>query len=330
LHIWLPIIDHFLRWSARAFSYLSGDHRLLNFLDSQRQHCQRAVDLELILSTLLVYASSGFFNGPADPNAVFFLVLIAFEMLSPDSLLSPNHLTGYAIRILGSCLYKLQDGEHIQEVINRNIAALVVNLIGQNNIQLAIDCAFFTSCASYCSHEICFQLSEVDVFGVMGSALISELVFQECGFDCLSAIYNCLVECPMKVAEVFENRNMNDVLMKAINEGKAKVKQIAINIVCFGITEGQSDSKVIEWARLFGLYEQIPLFIELGLRDIVPYVLAAANRIIIALTINPQESDAARAEMVNDDVIEALTSFIESPCHPRAQEYAQAYLAWGE
>jgi hypothetical protein len=134
----------------------------------------------------------------------------------------------------------------------------------------------------------------------------------------------------MKVSEAFESRIMCDVLMKGIDQGKAKGKQIAINIVSFGIVTAQSDSKVIEWAQGFQLYEQIRLFIELGIRDSIPYVLAAANRIINAFTIYPQEVDAARAEMVNDDAIEALIRFIESPGNPQAQEYAAVYLDWAQ
>jgi hypothetical protein len=328
LHLWLPVLDHFLRWSGSAFAYFSADHVLLNFLDSRRKHCDGAIDLEFIVSTLSVYASSPFFNGSSDPNSIFLLVRISLEILSPDYLLKPTHLTGYAIRILGCCLYKLQEGEHIREVINRNIAILIVNLITPDNLQLAVDCSFFVSLGSYCSKAICFQLSEADVFNVLSSALLSESVFQECGLNCLNTIYNCLVECPLKASEAFESRILHDVLMKAIDRGKAKVKQTAIEIVCFGIATAQSDSKVIEWARGFKLYEQIPLFIELGLRDTIPSVLTAANRIINALTINPQEVDTARTEMVNDDVIEALLTFLESPGNPQTQEYANFYLIW--
>jgi hypothetical protein len=87
LQLWLPVLDHFLRWSAPAFAYFSADHRL-------------------------------------------------------------------------------------REVINRNIAILVVNLITPDNLQLAMDCSFFISLGSYCSKGICFQLCEADVFNVLSSALL--------------------------------------------------------------------------------------------------------------------------------------------------------------
>jgi hypothetical protein len=116
------------------------------------------------------------------------------------------------------------------------------------------------------------------------------------------------------------------VLERAIEAGKAKVKQSAVDIVCFLNAHVWSDSKVLECAARFGLYEQIPLFIELGLRDTIPYVLAAAGRIITALGVNPQEVDDVKARMNTEDVVEALTSFLEAPGHPFAREYVQTYL----
>jgi hypothetical protein len=106
------------------------------------------------------------------------------------------------------------------------------------------------------------------------------------------------------------------------------VKQSAVNIVRLLIAHVRVDSKALECAGTFNLYEHISLFIELGLRATIPYVLTAASQIITALGVNAQENDAARAEMVTEDVIDALTSFLETPGHPLTREYAQTYLEW--
>jgi hypothetical protein len=217
----------------------------------------------------------------------------------------------------------------VEAIIARAIAILIINLIGPDNLQLSIDCAFFTALASFCSRGICLQLCEADAFNVVSTALLSsEALFNECGQECLSALYNCLVEWPLKTADALESAPFQEVLKRTIDAGKAKVKQSAVDIVCFLIANVRSDSKVIECAGKFNLYEHIPLFIELGLRDTIPYVLAAASKIITALAVNPQKVDAARAQMITEDVVDALTAFLENPGHPLAHEYAQTYLNW--
>jgi hypothetical protein len=174
-------------------------------------------------------------------------------------------------------------------------------------------------------------LCEADAFNVISKALLaSEVLFHERGLECLTALYNCLVECPLKVADALECAAFQEVLEGAINEGTARVKQTAIDIVCFLIANVRTDSKVIECASRFRLYEHIPLFIELGLRETIPYVLTAASRIIAALAVNPQEVGTARAEMVTDEAVEALTAFLDTCTHPRVHEYAQTYLEWAK
>lgn len=144
---------------------------------------------------LAAYASSAFFNGSSHPEVVFLLVRIALEILSPDCLLKPTRLTGYAIRILGCCSDKRQDGQHIEEIIAKNSAILIINLIRPDNLQLSVDCSMFTALASFCNRGICFQLCEADAFNVISSALLSsEERFNECGLEYLSALYNLLIE----------------------------------------------------------------------------------------------------------------------------------------
>jgi hypothetical protein len=254
-------------------------------------------------------------------------VEIALEILDPEILLKPTHLTGYAVRIIGCCLYKLQEGEHIGPIIERNIAILIVNLIGPDNPQLAVDCSFFASLATYCSNAICFQLCEADVFNVIGGALREGGIFHNCGLNCLNALYNCLVACPGKAADAFESEPLREILAQAIESGSAKVKQSALDIVSFLIATANLPN-VIDCAKRFDMFGQISLVIELGLTETIPHVLAAANRIIEALEIAPHHVEEARSEMVSKDVIDALTSVLESTAEPQVLEYARAYLAW--
>jgi hypothetical protein len=157
--------------------WLSVDRTLLTYLDVQRKQVRTAIDLEFIVMRLSAYASSAFFNGTSDPEAVFLLVRNALKILFPDCLLKPTRLTGYPIRILGRCLYKLQNGPHVDEIIAKNIAILIINLIGRDNLQFSPDCSTFSALASFCGRGICFQLCDADAFNVISSALLSSRTY---------------------------------------------------------------------------------------------------------------------------------------------------------
>jgi len=184
---WLPVINYFLKLNAVAFYYFASKHRLLQFLQIQLQDALLDIDFYVIVETLSVFASSQFFNPFSDPEAVYELVHISLSILSSQA---PN-LVSNAIKIMSSCLYKLPEGPHIDELIKQRISVIIMKFINSENLQLSFDCVLFLSLATYCSDSICVQLAECDIFIYLSAVLLcNEDFFQTCAFHSLSSIFN--------------------------------------------------------------------------------------------------------------------------------------------
>jgi hypothetical protein len=337
LHQWLPLVDHFLRSSASAFSHFAEDRRLLEFLEAELRAARRDLDTEVAVGTLSVFASSPFFEAKDDPEVVDELVRTALSILSPNFLVRATNLAGNAIRILGSCLSKQPSGAHIEDIVRRSISVVIGTLFGPENAQISVGCASFLSLATYCSDAICFQLAESGSLERMATALIAggPEFFRKCAEHCLRAVFNCLVACAEDAAwrrsavEAFNIGDLGRVLRIALDEGSAPVEQLAIDVVSLFICVVNPDH-VLRCARAFEMFERIPEVLDLGLAESVPNVLAAANRIIDVLARNPQSVDEVREVMAGAEVVGALDAFIESAEDGQVKEYAVAYHRWAQ
>jgi hypothetical protein len=95
--------------------------------------------------------------------------------------------------------------------------------------------------------------------------------------------------------------DVRSVLKRALDDGSAAVKQIAIDVIA-NILCNIDAAHVIECAREFGMLERIPIVVGLAVGDTVRHVLAAATMIIDVFQRNPGAADGVTDLMAGDDV----------------------------
>ncbi|OHT12540.1 hypothetical protein TRFO_17590 [Tritrichomonas foetus] len=335
----LPVLNHFLRHSKIATSYLFG-RNLPGFILDQITTEKNSLRTSITLYNSL-QAISTFTYQTLNPESMARIVDICLDKIIPNknkksfidletSIIVP------IVKTLANMMKFIPDGEYLDKIVNSGVSSFILTIVTNENFELSVAALNLLCDATFRSNVICAQLKNVGAVQELSRLLLFPEFFKVCSKQCLRTIYNILVAFHgnnVAVSYSFEcmkDENFKKVIKYVLAEGKSFEKD-TIYIILGIIIYFSEPENVLKYIQEFDILDNLQSMIDTGNNEGAHGALAIAYRLAdlaFSSIYNSQILNDFSEIMHSDEMIDSLNNFMSCSSDEDVCNYARYLLSW--